>query len=119
MSLRLGTIALGFTLCAVAGAALGQGAPAGDAGRGAELYIEVGCYECHNYSATGGAAGPQIAPPMAFEPFELQLRTPRFVMIPYTEETLSDQGVADIYAYLASLPATPDPSDIPLLQTMP
>jgi len=117
MSLRLGMIAFG--LCLAAGAAFGQGAPAGDANHGKQLFVDVGCYECHNYSAEGGAAGPAITPPIAFEAFELQLRTPRFVMIPYSADVLPDQDVADIYAYLASLPAPEDASDIPLLQTMP
>lgn len=119
MSLRMGMIVLGLGLCGAAGAAFGQGAPQGNAEHGKQLFVDVGCYECHDYSAKGGAAGPAIAPPIAFEAFELQLRMPRFVMIPYSADVLPDQDVADIYAYLSSLPPSPDPSDVPLLQTMP
>ena len=92
---------------------------AGDAARGEELYASTGCYECHNYAANGGGAGPMLVPLMPFEPFLLQLRQPRQVMIPYSEAVLSDAQAADIYAYLASLPPPGDPADIPLLQTMP
>jgi len=115
----VGSMTLGLALTAVAGAALAQGAPSGDPVRGEMLYSDVGCYECHNYAANGGAAGPKIAPPMAYEPFLLQLRQPRLVMIPYSEEVLSDAQAADIYAYLASLPAPQSADSIPLLQTMP
>ena len=40
-------------------------------------------------------------------------------MIPYSEIVLSDQQAADIYAFLVSLPPSPDPDSIPLLQNMP
>jgi cytochrome c1 len=36
-------------------------------------------------------------------------------MPPYTEKTVSDQELADIYAYLKSLPEPPKAKDIPLL----
>nr|TFG55642.1 MAG: hypothetical protein E4H34_00060 [Hyphomicrobiales bacterium] len=119
MSSRIGSIAVGMIFSLAASAAIGQGAPIGDAEHGKVLFEATGCYQCHGYIGQGGAAGPAIAPPLAFEPFEFQLRQPRFVMIPYSEEVLSDQDAADIYAYLASLPPPPDPASIPLLQTMP
>jgi len=119
MSLRIGRIAAGMILSLIAGAAIAQDAPNGDAERGKELFESVGCFQCHGFVGQGGGAGPAIAPPMAFPPFELQLRTPRAVMIPYSEDVLSDQAAADIHAYLASLPPPPDPASIPLLQSMP
>ncbi len=91
----------------------------GDAQSGESLYVSTGCYECHGFVGQGGAPGPAVAPPMAFEPFLFQLRQPRQVMIPYSEAVLSDAQAADIYAFLASLPPPPDPDSIPLLQTMP
>jgi mono/diheme cytochrome c family protein len=36
-------------------------------------------------------------------------------MPPYTEKVLSDAQVADIHAYLASIPRGKAPADIPLL----
>jgi len=115
MFVRMGTFVLGLL---ASGAVLAQD-NAGDSVRGEMLYESTGCYECHGFVGQGGAPGPAIAPPMAFEPFVFQLRQPRQVMIPYSETVLSDQDAADIYAYLSSLPPPADPASIPLLQSMP
>ena len=119
MFVRIGALVFGLVAGGLCGAALAQSAPGGDAERGQSLYESTGCYECHGFIGQGGAPGPAIAPPMAFEPFVFQLRQPRLVMIPYSETVLSDQDAADIYAYLSSLPPPLDPASIPLLQTMP
>ena len=99
-----------------AGSALAQQAPRGNAANGKVLFETVGCFQCHGYVGQGGAAGPKLVPPLEFEPFELQLRMPRFVMPPYHEAVLSAQQVADIYAYVVTFPKPPDPKSIPLLQ---
>ena len=119
MVIRSAAILLGLVVSGLSGAAFAQAEPGGDAARGQALYESTGCYECHGYVGQGGAAGPAIAPPMAFEPFVFQLRQPRLVMIPYSETVLSDAQAADIYAFLTSLPPPADPESIPLLQTMP
>jgi mono/diheme cytochrome c family protein len=119
MLIRTAAVMIGLAASGMSGAALAQSSPDGDAARGQALYESTGCYECHGYVGQGGAAGPVIAPPMAFEPFVFQLRQPRLVMIPYSVSVLSDAQAADIYAYLASLPPPADPASIPLLQTMP
>lgn len=116
MFVRVGAFVFGLL---VSGSVVAQDAPGGDAEQGKALYESTGCYECHGFIGQGGAPGPAIAPPMPFAPFLFQLRQPRQVMIPYSEIVLSDQQVADIYAYLASLPPPTDPDSIPLLQTMP
>jgi len=115
MFVRTGIFVFGFMLTAAANA---QNL-AGDAESGEALYVSTGCYECHGFVGQGGAPGPAIAPPMPFEPFLFQLRQPRQVMIPYSETVLSDAQAADIYAFLSNLPPSPDPTSIPLLQTMP
>lgn len=119
MFVRIAAIVLGLVASGSTGVVFAQSAPSGDAERGKSLYESTGCYECHGYIGQGGAPGPAIAPPMAFEPFLFQLRQPQLVMIPYSETVLSDQDAADIYHYLLSLPPPPDPASIPLLQTMP
>jgi len=43
------------------------------------------------------------------------LRTTNRAMPPYREEVLSDADLADLYAYLQSIPKGPDPKTIPLL----
>ena len=53
---------------------------------------------------------------MAFEPFELQLRTPRQLMPPYSAAVLSPQQAADIYAFVRTFPAPVNRANVPLLQ---
>jgi mono/diheme cytochrome c family protein len=96
-------------------------APAGNAVNGKTLVMKIGCYQCHGNLGQGGAAGPRIAPsPMlAFRAFATYLRSPRGEMPPYTAKVLSDQQLADIYAYLAALPPPPAVESIPLLKLEP
>ncbi|MFI5266511.1 MAG: c-type cytochrome [Chloroflexota bacterium] len=92
-------------------------APAGSAQHGQEVFAKDGCYECHDYQGQGGTGtGPKLAPNLLpFVAFQAQVRTPRQDMPKYTVQFLSDQDLADIYAYLQSVPAAPNPSSIPLL----
>jgi ubiquinol-cytochrome c reductase cytochrome c subunit len=88
-----------------------------DAARGQHLYTLYGCYQCHGFVGQGaGATGPRIAPnPMAYNRFEQQIYEPRDLMPRYPREFVSEQDVADMYAYLQSIPPAPDPAEIPLL----
>ena len=106
----------GFLIVAAAGAAAAQGSPRGNVANGKALYESTGCYQCHGYVGQGGSAGPKINPPLPFEPWLLQLRTPRLVMPPYSTVVLTDQQAADIYAYTTTFQAPPDPSTIRILQ---
>ena len=90
------------------GTALAQdAAPRGDAAKGKILYESTGCYECHTYAGIGSSQGSRLVPPLAFGAFLKQLRLPRAVMPPYEAAVLSDAQIADIYAYVSSLPRTP------------
>ena len=67
------------------------------------LFTEKGCVACHGALAEGGF-GPRIAgTALSFDQVLQQVRRPRDVMIPFSPEELSDDGVHDIYAYLRSL----------------
>jgi mono/diheme cytochrome c family protein len=92
-------------------------APAGNAGNGKALFAKAGCYECHDYQGQGGAGtGPRLAPnPIAFPAFMTQCRQPVNEMPPYTSKVLSDGELADIYAYLQSIPPPPAASSVRLL----
>jgi mono/diheme cytochrome c family protein len=91
--------------------------PAGSAANGKKIYVDYGCYQCHNYAAHGGGAGPKLAPnPMAFAAFMRQIRKPRSEMPPYTAKIVTDQEVADIYAFLQTIPQAPAVSSIPILK---
>ena len=52
---------------------------------------------------------------LPYAAFVLQVRTPRLDMPPYRQQFLSDQELADIYAYLALTKPSPDVKEIPLL----
>ena len=100
-----------------AGSATAQQAPSGSIDNGKKLYEIVGCYQCHNRAAQGaGATGPRLAPnPVPFQAFLQQVRHPRYEMPPYEAAIVTDQQLADIYAYLQTIPKPPDPKTIPLL----
>jgi mono/diheme cytochrome c family protein len=93
-------------------------APAGNAQHGKAVYTAVGCYECHGRDAqSGGRTGPKLGPnPLPFAAFIHQVRSPRNEMPPYTAKVLSDADLADIYAFLQSLPQPPKVDSVPLLQ---
>ena len=109
-------IAIGVAAVFLAGAALAQDTPRGNAASGKQLFETKGCYSCHGYVGQGSREGPRLTPPTAFAAFVAQLRTPRLIMPPYLETLVSDSQAADMYAYLASLPKPPYPKSIQLLQ---
>jgi ubiquinol-cytochrome c reductase cytochrome c subunit len=90
--------------------------PAGDADKGKVLFVKNGCYQCHNYEGQGGSAGARLAPnPIPFRGFVGYVRAPRGDMPPYTLKVMSDQDLADVYAFLLSRPRPPAVGSIPLL----
>jgi mono/diheme cytochrome c family protein len=94
-------------------------APSGSVERGKKLYQEKWCHSCHGTVGQGGerGAGPKIAPnPFPYEAFAMQTRRPRANMPRYPVEVLSDQEMADIYAYVASIKPGPAAKDLPLLR---
>jgi len=52
---------------------------------------------------------------IAFAAFQKYVRRPLDQMPPYTSKVVSDQELADIYAYLTSISAAPAASTIPIL----
>ena len=83
-----------------------QQVPQGSVENGKKLYETFGCYQCHNRAAQGGnATGPRLAPEMMpYQAFMQQVRHPRYEMPPYEAAIVSDQQVADIYAFLQTIP---------------
>ena len=109
--------ALAALLCALAAHAADPTAPPGSAQRGKEIFLKNVCYSCHGTVGQGGdrGAGPKLAPdPFPFVAFEMQLRQPRGTMPRYPEQFVSRQDVADLYAYIASIPAGPKADSLPL-----
>jgi ubiquinol-cytochrome c reductase cytochrome c subunit len=84
---------------------------------GKNLFTRDGCYECHGLQGQGSSAsGPRLAPdPPAFSQFSDYVRDPKGIMPPYTEKVLSNEELAEIYAFLQSVPKPPAVENIPLL----
>jgi mono/diheme cytochrome c family protein len=95
-------------------------APQGDAMKGKANFERVGCWECHGHQGQGGREGVRIAAPvpLAWPAFLAWVRTTSGDMPPYTPKVLSDQELADIYAYIQSVPKSPEFKGIPLLNGM-
>lgn len=114
----LATVIVAALLWVVPSAFPAQTAPApkGDAVKGRTLYKSDGCYQCHANEAQGGATGPRIGPdPLPFARFVAYCRAPRGEMPPYTAKVMSDQDLADVYAFLQTRPRPPAVRAIPLL----
>jgi mono/diheme cytochrome c family protein len=103
----------------VAAAAFASDKPANVA-RGKQLYLATGCYQCHGTRGEGGGgSGPRLAPgPMPYEGLLIQLRKPRARMPVYTAAVMPDADVADIYAYLRSVPKGKTAAEIPMLEAL-
>ena len=112
-------VILAAALFVVAGAAQAADAPKGDAAKGKQHFLSDGCAFCHGTvgqgggGRTGGLRLTQMG--IGFAAFLNQLRQPANEMPPYIAAALSDQDVADIYAYVIGLPPPPDVKSIPIL----
>jgi mono/diheme cytochrome c family protein len=102
----------------LSGLFLGQDAAfAASAENGKRAFMKAGCWQCHGTVGQGGAAGPRIAPdPLPYEALAAFVRTTNRAMPPYREAVLSDADLAEIYAYLQSIPKPPSPDSLPLLR---
>ena len=83
---------------------------------GHKVYMAVGCWQCHGTVGQGSVTGPKIGPdPLPIDSFVSYVRTTNRAMPPYRESVLSNSDLADIHAYLASVPKPADYKSIPLL----
>ena len=88
----------------------------GNAETGRRLFMRDGCYECHGILGQGANGyGPRIGPdPISVQGIKNYLRKPSGNMPPYAAKIVSDQDVADMYAYLKSVARPVDIKNIPL-----
>jgi mono/diheme cytochrome c family protein len=85
------------------------------ASNGKKIFDSYGCYQCHDHDGHGGV-GARLAPnPIPFAAFSKYVRQPTGEMPPYTKRVVTDQELADIYAYLQSMPQPPPAKSIPIL----
>jgi mono/diheme cytochrome c family protein len=96
---------------------LGVGAAgAASAENGKIQFMKFGCWECHGTAGQGTIAGPKLAPdPLPFDALASFVRTSSRLMPPYRESVLPNNDLADIYAYLQSIPEARDYKSLPLL----
>ncbi len=93
--------------------------PAGNAAHGKELYIKFSCYACHGFSGENGPGARLVPMKMAQAGFIGYVRNPPQAnrMPSYSPKVLPDSDMADIYAYIKTIPDTAlPPASIPLLQ---
>ena len=104
------------TAALAAGLFIQGSAFAASAEKGKSAYVKHGCWQCHGFVGQGGAAGPRLAPsPMPLPAMSAFVRNSARAMPPYTKAILSEGDLADIHAYLESVPKTADYKTIPLL----
>jgi mono/diheme cytochrome c family protein len=104
-------VAAGLSIAPAAAADVG-----GNAAHGKQVFGSI-CYTCHGYEGQGGSTGPKLAPgPKPYAAFSTFVRNTSGAMPPFTERNLPEQDLRDLYAYLASIPPSPDWKTIPLLQ---
>ena len=105
---------------AISSMAKAQDAPPGDAAEGKRLYLAVGCFLCHGRAGQGGALNgpaPILAKTaMPFDGFKGQLRQPSNEMPAYAEMVMSDGQIADIYAFVQSLPGPRSTKDMAIFK---
>ena len=103
-------------LAAFALAAFAQ-TKSGDTANGKHLFERNGCYQCHGYVGQGGLAGARLAQiKLPLAAFTAYVRNPASGgMPPFRAKVMSDQELADVYAYIKTFPEPKPAKDIPLL----
>lgn len=108
---------IALTALLAASLAANGASPTADAARGRGVFLNEGCFTCHGTVGHGEPYGPKLAPgAMPWEAFAHQVRHPRGSMPRYMPQYLSDKDLADLYAYVASIPEGPKASQIELLR---
>ena len=79
--------------------------------QGKQNFVTYACYACHGYSGQGSDVGPRIdTKRLTQQAFVNIVRKPARRMPPFrTEQQISNAALAEIYAFLQSLPSPPDP----------
>lgn len=103
--------ALGGMLLLVSSAS----AQSGNADNGKRIFLRDGCYQCHGTVAQGGVGPRLTSPAISMATLSAVVRKGVGGMPPYSAKVLSDAELADIHAYLESIPAPPPAKNIALL----
>ena len=90
----------------------------GDVENGKRIFMRDGCYQCHGTVGQGGLAGARLAQTkLTLAGFTAYVRNPApGSMPPYRAKVMTDKELADIYAYVQSVPPPVPTADIPILK---
>jgi ubiquinol-cytochrome c reductase cytochrome c subunit len=100
-----------------AGVVLAAGSVSSASEKGKQLFVKNGCWQCHGFVGQGGIAGPALAPEvMPLEAMSNFVRNSNRSMPAYKEAILPNADLAEIHAYLVSIPKPADPNSVPLLK---
>jgi mono/diheme cytochrome c family protein len=104
-------------LLACAWPTLSQADANADVAAGRALFMQKGCFECHGIFGQGSVStGPALAPhPIPLAAMQAYVHNPKGQMPIFSEKILSNDELARIHAYLASIPASPPADSIALL----
>ena len=93
-------------------------APAGgSAANGKRLYLTIGCQACHGQDGQGVGGNRKLAPqPISLSAAIAYVRKPAGQMIAYSSKILSDAEIADMWAYLRTIPVNPSPTSVEILK---
>lgn len=101
-----------------AAAAFGQSKElSGDVERGHAIFERNACYQCHGHIGQGTIAGARLMQTKLSQAgFIGVVRNPPPSSMPrFQAKIMSDQELADVYAYIKSIPPPKAAKDIPLL----
>lgn len=79
------------------------------------------CYTCHGYSGQNGSGARLVPMKMTQAAFIAYVRNPKQPnrMPSFSTKVMTDAELADVYAYIKSLPnSDPDPKTVPLLKDL-
>lgn len=124
--IRVGTrtlLAAGLLFSAASAGRLFAQEVNGDPARGRQLFLSYKCYACHGYTGETGSTGVRLNPPrFPLQAFMVYVRNPSGrrtgggTMPAFASDEVTDQVLADIYAYVSNLPSnTPPLEEIALL----
>lgn len=105
-----------------AASAFAQSADTGRTVSGKTLFNDkFMCYTCHGYSGQNGSGARLVPMKMAQAAFIAYVRNPPAPnrMPSFSAKVMTDAELADVYAYIKSLPdSAPDPKTVPLLRDL-
>jgi ubiquinol-cytochrome c reductase cytochrome c subunit len=87
--------------------------------RGKQIYMANGCWTCHGTVGQGSFTGLKLAPePLPLDAMIAFLRSAKGPMPAYSADGMPDADVADVHAYLSSIPKAPSADSIPILRDL-